>query len=69
MFVVLVAHAAIVTIDNALADVTIVKWFFRRSFSAISSIYQNKSETLIIDIEIKSILNLTSITLPKIMAF
>ena len=45
MFVVLVACAAMVTIDNAHAVVTLVKQFFRCYFSAISSINRNKSET------------------------
>ena len=41
-----------VTIENARANFTIVQSFFRRSFSALSSINYNKSETLIMNISI-----------------
>ena len=50
MFIVLVARAAMVTIVNARGDFTIVKSFFRRSFSTLSSINYNESETLIMNI-------------------
>ena len=50
MFTVLVARAAMVTIENARGDSTIIKSFFKRSFSALSSINYNESETLIMNI-------------------
>ena len=50
LFVVLVAHAAMVTIENARENFTTVKSFFRLSFSALSSINYNESKTLIMNI-------------------
>ena len=50
MFTVLVARAAMATIENACGDFTIVQSFFGRSFSNLSSINNNKSETLILNI-------------------
>ena len=50
MLTVLVARAAMVTIENAHGDFTIDKSFFKRSFSALSSINYNKSKTLIMNI-------------------
>ena len=50
MFVVIVARAAMETIENAPGDFTIVKSFFSCSFSALSSINYSKSETLIVKI-------------------
>ena len=48
----LVAQAAMVTIENARGDSTIFKSFFRHSFSSLSCINYNESETLIIYIQI-----------------
>ena len=50
VFMVLVARATMVTIENPRGDFLILKSFFRRSLSALSNINYKESETLIMNI-------------------